>query len=86
MLIAPGPLLRFSYNEVSISYPSALQILSTPLRKADFYKPFAVPNSNYNNLLSERDSKLYAPMRSNVASAYILLECPEERADDRRNY
>lgn len=72
MLIPSGPLLRVSYNEVSVPHPSALQIQSTPLRKGDFYKPFAVPNSNYNGLTFEREPKLYVPMRSNVASAYTL--------------
>ena len=67
-----GPFLRISYNEVSVSHPDALKILSTPLRKADFYRPMAVPNSNYNNLMSERDPKKYAAMRSNVASAFTL--------------
>ena len=67
-----GPFVRISYNEVSISHPAALQILSAPLRKGDFYKPMAVPNSNYNNLMSEQDPKKYAAMRSNVASAYTL--------------
>lgn len=32
----------------------------------------AVPNSNYNNLMSERDPKLYAAMHSNVAPAFTL--------------
>ena len=67
-----GPFLRISYKEVSVSHPDALKILSTPLRKADFYRPMAVPNSNYNNLMSERDPKKYAAMRTNVASAYTL--------------
>lgn len=67
-----GPLVRISYNEVSVSHPDALRILSSPLPKGDFYKPTAVPNSNYNNLMSEQDPKRYAAMRSNVASAFTM--------------
>lgn len=67
-----GPLVRISYNEVSINHPDALRVLSAPLRKGDFYRPMAVPNSNYKNLMSEQDPKKYAAMRSNVTSAYSL--------------
>ena len=72
MLRGQGPFLRISYNEVSVNNPEALQILAAPLRKGDFYKLHAIPNSDYNNLMSERDPKKYAAMRSNVASGYAL--------------
>ena len=67
-----GPLVRISYNEVSVCHPDAIQILAAPVWKAPFYKPMAVPNSSYNNLMSERDPKKYGPMRTNVASAFSL--------------
>ena len=76
-----GPLVRISYNEVSVSHPDALRLLSAPLRKGDFYAPMAVPNSNYNNLMSERDPKKYAAMRSNVASAFTLSNIIRNEAD-----
>ena len=76
-----GSFVRISYNEVSVSHPDALRILSTPLRKADFYRPMAVPNSNYNNLMSEQDPKKYAAMRSNVAPAYTLSNILRNEAD-----
>jgi len=76
-----GPFVRISYNEVSVNHPDALGILSTPLRKGDFYRPMAVPNSNYNNLMSERDPKKYAAMRSNVASAYTLSNVIRNEAE-----
>lgn len=62
--------MRISYNEVSVNHPDALQILSAPLWKSHFYRLFAVPNSNYNNLMSECDPKKHAAMRSNLASGY----------------
>ena len=67
-----GPFVRISYNEVSVCHPDAIQILAAPIWKAPFYQPFAVPNSSYNNLMSERDPKKYGPMRSHVASAFAL--------------
>ena len=65
-----GPCIRISYNEVSVNHPDAIQILAAPLWKSDWYKLFAVPNSNYNSLMSECDPKEYAAMRSNIASGY----------------
>ncbi len=76
-----GPFVRISYNEVSVSHPDSLRILSTPLRKGDFYRPMAVPNSNYNSLMSERDPKKYVAMRSNVASAYTLSNVIRNEAE-----
>ncbi|KAL8831513.1 MAG: hypothetical protein Q9191_000822 [Dirinaria sp. TL-2023a] len=76
-----GSFVRISYNEVSVNHPDALRILSTPLRKADFYRPMAVPNSNYNNLMSEQDPKKYAAMRSNVAAAYTLSNILRNETD-----
>lgn len=67
-----GPFVRISYNEVSVCHPDALQILAAPIWKAPFYNPMAVPNSSYNNLMSERDPKKYGPMRSDVASAFTM--------------
>ncbi len=40
----------------------------------------AVPNGNYNNLMSERHPKLYAPMRSNVAPAFTHLNIMKNEA------
>lgn len=40
----------------------------------------AVPNSNYNNIMSERDPKLYAPMRNNVAPAFTLSNIMKNEA------
>lgn len=65
-----GPFVRISYNEVSVDHPEAIQILAASIWKADWYKLFAVPNSNYNSLMSECDPKKNAAMRSNVASGY----------------
>lgn len=45
-----------------------------------FYKPMAVPNSTYNNLMSERDPKKYGPMRTNVASAFTLTSVIKNEA------
>lgn len=41
----------------------------------------AVPNSNYNNLMSERDPIEYAAMRCNVASAYTLSNVIRNEAE-----
>lgn len=62
--------MRISYNEVSVSHPEAIQVLAAPLWKSDWYKLFAVPNSNYNSIMSECDPKKNAAIRSNLASAY----------------
>ena len=62
--------MRINYNEVSVSHPEAIQILAAPLWKPEFYKLFAVPNSNYNNLMSECDPKKHTTIRNNVASGY----------------
>lgn len=62
--------MRISYREVSVSHPEAVQILASPLWKSDWYRLFAVPNSNYNNLMSECDPKKHSAMRNNLASAY----------------
>ncbi len=62
--------MRISYNEVSVNHPDAVQVLAAPLWKSDWYRLFAVPNSNYNSLMSECDPKKHAAMRSNVASGY----------------
>lgn len=62
--------MRISYNEVSVNHPDAIQVLAAPLWKSDWYRLFAVPNSNYNSLMSECDPKKHAAMRSNVASGY----------------
>ncbi|KAL8793216.1 MAG: hypothetical protein Q9195_004152 [Heterodermia aff. obscurata] len=67
-----GSFVRISYNEVSVCHPDAIQILAAPIWKAPFYKPFAIPTSSYNNLMSERDPKRYGRMRTNVASAFAL--------------
>ena len=67
-----GPFVRISYNEVSVCHPDAIKILAAPVWKAPFYKPMAVPNSSYNNLMSERNPQKYGPMRTNVASAFTL--------------
>lgn len=47
-------------------------VLAAPIPKASFYVPFAIPNSSYNNLMSECDPKRHVAMRSNVASGYSL--------------
>ena len=65
-----GPFVRISYREVSVNHPEAVQVLASSLWKSDFYRVFAVPNSNYNNLMSECDPKKHAAIRSNLASAY----------------
>lgn len=70
MLMRLGPFLRISYNEVSVNHPEAIHVLAAPLWKSDWYKLFAVPNSNYNSLMSECDPKKHTAMRSNLASAY----------------
>ncbi|KAG6988547.1 cytochrome P450 [Physcia stellaris] len=67
-----GAFVRISYNEVSVCHPDALQILAAPIWKGHFYNLMAVPNSNYNNVMSERDPKKHNVMHSNVASAYTL--------------
>ena len=70
LMMPSGPCVRISYNEVSVNHPDAIQILAAPLWKPDWYKLFAVPNSNYNSLMSECDPRKHAAMRSNVASGY----------------
>lgn len=72
LLIATGPCVRISYNEVSVNHPEALRILAAQIRKGDYYKLLAVPNISYNNLMSELDPERHAAMRSNVAPAYSL--------------
>ncbi|MCJ1251932.1 hypothetical protein MMC30_009170 [Trapelia coarctata] len=68
-----GPFVRLSYNEVSINHPDAVSaVLAAPIPKAPFYVPFAIPNINYNNLMSECDPKRHVAMRANVASGYTL--------------
>ncbi|KAK3176126.1 hypothetical protein OEA41_007448 [Lepraria neglecta] len=64
--------VRISYNEVSINHPDALQILTSSLRKGDFYKLFAIPSSNYQNAMSVPDVKRTIALRSNVAPGYTL--------------
>ena len=65
-----GPFVRVSYREVSVNHPEAVQILASPLWKSDWYRLFAVPNSNYNSMMSECDPKKHAAIRGNLASAY----------------
>ena len=68
-----GPFVRISYKEVSVSHPDALQaVLGAPLRKGDLYLPFAVPNIDYNNLMSERDYKKHTGMKVNVSAGFSL--------------
>ena len=75
-----GPLVRISFNEVSVCHPDAIKILAAPVWKGPFYKPFAVPNSSYNNLMSERDPQKYRAMRLNVASAFTLTNTIKNEA------
>ena len=62
--------MRISHREVSVNHPEAVQILASPLWKSDWYRVFALPNSNYNNLMSECDPKKHAAIRNNLAPAY----------------
>ncbi len=90
--------MRISYNEVSINHPEAIQVLAAPLWKSNFYKPFAMPNSNYNTIMSECDPKKNAMMRSNLTSGYAgssviksepfmdkTIQVLEQRLDDLSN-
>ena len=73
MFIGVGPFVRISYNEVSVDHPDAIQeLLAAPLRKTAFYSMFAIPNSKYRNLMSERDPKRVAAIRANVGAAYTM--------------
>ena len=62
--------MRISYNEVSVNHPEAVQILSAPLWKSDFYKAFAINKTNHNSLISTLDPKKHAALRSNLAAGY----------------
>ena len=75
-----GPFVRISFNEVSVCHPDAIRILAASVWKGPFYKPMAVPNSTYNNLMSERDPKKYGPMRTNVASAFTVTSVIKNEA------
>ena len=68
-----GHFVRISHNEVSVSHPDAPRlVLAAPIRKADFYKLFAIPNSSYNNAMSEQDPGRHHEIMRNVAHGYAF--------------
>ncbi len=68
-----GPFVRISYREVSIDHPEALhKLLALPLLKPAAYDMFAIPNINYQNLMSQRSIPDHTAMLRNLASAYTM--------------
>ena len=56
-----------------MSHPDAPHlVLAAPLRKGDFYSLFAIPNSAYNNAMSERDPKRHKEIMRNIAPGYAF--------------
>ncbi len=70
-LAGSGPLVRISYNEVSVNYPDALGWHQQSSKRRSF-QAVATPNSNYINIMAEVDPKKATVMRSNIGSAYSL--------------
>ena len=68
-----GPLVRISYNEVSVNHPEALsKILAAPLVKAKAYNVFALPNADYQNLMSQQSIPQHSVMLRNTSPGYTM--------------
>ena len=68
-----GPLVRISYNEVSVNHPEALsKVLAASLVKPAAYDLFAIPNLNYQNLMSQQSIPQHTEMLRNVSAGYTM--------------
>ena len=63
LLTASGPLIRISYNEVSVKHPDAPGLLNNNRGKGDNYKHFTIPKRNYINAMAEFDPKIASHTR-----------------------
>ncbi|RDL36418.1 Uncharacterized protein BP5553_05770 [Venustampulla echinocandica] len=68
-----GKFVRLSHKEVSISDPAAVrEVLQSQMDKANWYKVFSMPDSRYENTMSETSYKEMNRRTRNVAAGYSL--------------